>query len=169
MADFSILSDFEVARSLAAIEAVGRASKPVAEVGNVKLSSSRVAELDGDLAQCLRLAGEPEVKPFVLREEGGRWSYGFYRHSWARDALEFLRRRHRGARLSAYDRDWIAGLLFGYSPEAIQRFLTGAAGSVGPRSTLPPDCGEGMEGTVRPRLGRSRTRSPNSDRFLTAG
>lgn len=58
MADFSILSDFEVARSLAAIEAVGRTSKPVAEVGNVGLSRSKVVELREDLAQCLRLAGE---------------------------------------------------------------------------------------------------------------
>lgn len=161
MPDFTILSDFEVARSIAAIEAVGRAVKPVAEVGNVKVPDSRVRQLQGDLKHCLSLASERGVQGFIRKEEGGRWSYGFYRHPWVLDALQFLHRQ----KLSAYHRDWIAGLLFGYTPDAIQRFLT--AGSDEPGPTSPPAYGGDMEGISPPGSTRSRSRSPRSDRYLT--
>ena len=167
MAAFSILSDFEVSRSLAAIEAVGRSGKPVAEVGNVRLRKSQFDSLSHDLKECLQLAQEENVKAFVCREGEGRWSYGFYRHPWVLGALEFLRQRHGDGEQWQYHRDWISGLLFGYSAEAIQRFIT--AESAVPESMSPPGCGGDTEGTSRLCSGRSHSHSLTSDRYLTVG
>jgi hypothetical protein len=127
-----VLSEYEVGRVMAAIETIARLSKPIAEVGCRKIS---MAALESDLRECLALASADGVR-FWTKTFGDRVRYGFYRESWALDALDFLERRD----LSQTDRAWISGLLFGYRPDAIQQFIS----SRSPRSgddpwTLPSE------------------------------
>jgi hypothetical protein len=79
---FSVLSDYEAGRSVSAIEAVGRGSKPVAEIGNVQLEKNEIQSLIEDIRLCLSLVGELNVKGFLLSQGNGRWSYGFFREAW---------------------------------------------------------------------------------------
>jgi len=56
----------------------------------------------------------------LLEQEENRWSYGFYREPWVDEAILFIDH----VELPAFHRHWISGLLFGYTPGAIQRFLS---------------------------------------------
>lgn len=156
---FNILSDYEVGRCISSIEAVSRGTKPVAEIGNRKLED--IEQLKADLRACLELAREPNVKGFVLQQEANRWSFGFYSESWVEEAILFIDR----VELPEYHRHWISGLLFGYSPDAIQRFLSCASTAQGAREPLDDTLSKG--GTSLPCSGRSRTHSTWNDIFQT--
>ena len=120
--NFLCLSAHEVGASITAIEDVARSGKPVAEVGNVRLQPDKHHLLEEDLRQCIELAGEQNVKSFIMATpDKGRWSYGFYRELWVLEALQFL--CGEGLDLPGFHRDWISGLLFGYTAGAIQEFL----------------------------------------------
>lgn len=157
--NFSTLSDYEVGRCIDAIKTIGRGTKPVAEVCNVKPENLDL--LKEDIRNCLRIAGEPEVKGFLLRQEGERWSYGFYREAWVEEALLFI----DSVELPAFHRHWISGLLFGYCPEAIQRFLNGVSVAQGASEPLDDTLSRGE--TFLPCSRQSHTHSMASDRFLT--
>jgi hypothetical protein len=126
------LSAYEVGHALAAIEAVGRAQKPIAEVGQ---RTAERCHLEGDLLECLRVVQEDGVKPFLLECGPRTWRFGFYREEWALDALVFLDR----AELEPVQRAWMSGLLFGYNASAIQRFITTSIESAS-RSRLSCSC-----------------------------
>lgn len=128
--NFNILSDYEVGRAIAAIEAVGRGTKPVAEVGDRTVGDIEL--LETDLRTCLEVAKEPHVKGFLLQHDSQRCSFGFYCEDWVLETLQFL--YHEGQLLSAFHRDWILGLLFGYTPKAVSWFLSTSA-SVGQGAT----------------------------------
>ncbi len=159
-----LLSEFETARCLAAIEAVSRLGKPVAEVGDRKCNPDEAKALLDDLNRCLALAGEPGIRGYIHRYKPERVSFGFYRHGWTLSALQFL----ADTQLPELHKDWISGLLFGYSPESIDSFVSTSA-SAAPTSTSQRGDGAGTAGTSRPSRERSRTRSPTSDRFQTTG
>lgn len=123
-----VLSEYEIAQAIAAIDAIALTQKPVAEAGARRATQ---AELEDDLKECLRLAGEAEGQVRIwIKAEGARLQYGFYRESWVLQALGFLDR----ADLSGTDRAWISGLLFGYRSDAIQQFI----------ADMPPTETDGM-------------------------
>lgn len=156
---FNILSDYEVGRCISAIEAIGRGTKPLAEVGSIK--PENLDFLKKDLSACLRITRESKVKGFLLRQEGERWSYGFYREAWVEEALLFIDR----VELPAFHRHWISGLLFGYNPGAIQRFLSGGLSA---QVTTEPHGDTLSRGEIFPLCsGQSHTHSKANDRFLT--
>lgn len=112
-----VLSEYEVAKSLSAIDAVELLDKPIAEVMGRKVSK---AHLRSDLKNILKLAGNrSKVKYWIRSSERGRLRYGFYIYPWTLKALDFL----DSAKLRRFDRDWIAGRLYGYRPGKIQEFL----------------------------------------------
>jgi hypothetical protein len=117
------LSEYEVGRAVAAIEAVSRTEKPVAEVG---CQEAALADLEDDLQNCLKLADTTGEIRFWTKPTGTRFRYGFYKDTWVLGALDFLDR----AQLGEVERAWISGLLFGYRSGAIQQYI-----SREPRST----------------------------------
>jgi hypothetical protein len=164
---FSILSDYEVGRSITAIEIVGRGTKPLAEIGNTTILPNQVEELEREIKTCLALAREPHVKGFLMAQDEGRWVFGFYREPWVLEALEFL--DQDAHLLPEYHRDWISGLLFGYTPSAVQEFLsthlTCWSGGQDTMSQRYDALGKGE--TRLPCSGRSHNHSPANDRFRT--
>ena len=112
-----VLSEYEIGRSISAIEAVLRTDKPIAEVG---CRQTAVVDLEADLQRCLDLVRRPCPVRFWTRTDGSRIRYGFYLHPWAVEALDFLDH----SALEDAERAWIGGLLFGYRPDAIQEYIT---------------------------------------------
>jgi len=115
--DPKVLTEYEIGRCMSAIDDVGMLNKPIAEV---MTRTAGIYDLQDDLTKCLELSGRvgSDIR-YWIRPSGQRLRYGFYRHLWALQALEFLDR----GELSQFDRDWISGLLFGYAPERIQEFV----------------------------------------------
>ena len=161
MSSFQILSDYEVARSIAAIEAVGRLGKPVAEVCDVAVI--RLDELEDDLDTCLEQARQAGVMAYIRDHENGRATYGFFRYPWVLAALEFIDQHHQDL---GQAKDWISGLLFGYEAGAIHAFVSS---SVGSESRSRPSDAEGKEGSCPPCSEQSRSRSPTNSRFRIVG
>ena len=112
-----ILSEYEIGRSISAIEAVLRTDKPIAEVG---CRQGTLSDLEADLQGCLDLVQRQCPVQFWTRQDGPRIRYGFYLQPWAIEALDFLDR----ADLGEPERAWIGGLLFGYRPDAIHEYIT---------------------------------------------
>lgn len=112
-----VLSEYEVGRAVAAIEAVSRSDKPLAEVG---CRDAPDGDLKSDLEGCLKLVrGAHSVRYWTKPSKGDGCRFGFYKLPWALDALAFLER----VDLDETDRAWISGLLFGYHPRAIQEYI----------------------------------------------
>ena len=112
-----VLSEYEIGRCMSAIDAVVMLGKPIAEVMSRK---AKLQDLRSDLQNCIRLSRKRKFGVKVwIKKSGTRFRYGFYRHSWARKALNSLDDK----KFSDFDRDWISGLLFGYQPNQIQRFI----------------------------------------------
>jgi hypothetical protein len=131
----SLLTDFEFARCMAAIEAVDRLGKPAAEVGPKRVPLAQRGALTEELRRIVASMGVAEIREYVSRSEAGGWvTFGFYRFGWVRDALEFLERE--AGSLDERTRGWVQGLVFGYRPEAIEGFLSASSASPGsgPRS-----------------------------------
>ena len=86
-------------------------------------SSLDVADLEADLRGCLDFVGRVGEVKFWTRQAGdvSLFRYGFYREPWALQALDFM---DQAEDLCDTDRAWMNGLLFGYSPQAIQEYIT---------------------------------------------
>jgi hypothetical protein len=151
MQGFRLLSEYECGRAQMAIEWVARGQKPVAEIGGRPLAGCDLRALACDLGRCVARSGE-SVRAFVIPDGvSGYCCYGFYRYPWAIDALRFAwgsRQRRSDLRQSLW---WIQGLVFGYSPAAIQRFSSSVSGARG----SSPHSRQRIEGRpVYRRLGR---------------
>ena len=112
-----ILSGFEFGYLAGAIEWVDRGQKPIATCGARQLSLPEVAFLKQDLRRALSIpAAHGRIGGFVLRQTDRWFLWGVYKYRWALDALLYLylERDHPA---------WIAGLVFGYSPDAIAKHL----------------------------------------------
>lgn len=117
-----ILSEFEIGQAMAAIESVARSGKPLAEVG---CRAGNLADIEHDLTACLGSLRDAADVKIWMREAGDRVRFGFYIQPWVLEALTFV----ETADVSAVDRHWINGLLFGYRPEAIQQFIDARQGA----------------------------------------
>jgi hypothetical protein len=113
----SELTAFELALRKSAIEAVALLGKPVAEV--ITIPCDDLPALASELAECIADYA-PHVKAFIRETEPGYVNYGFFVHSWVLDALDYCVRTD----IPEPHLHWIQGLLFGYRPDAIERFLT---------------------------------------------
>jgi hypothetical protein len=116
---------YEYQMCLKAIRAIASGRKSFAQVFSGRY---RKPDLEFALAQCLHRTKQTGkvfywIKRYDSREGRFRgkyrWQYGFYRQPWTLAAYEFI----YGTKLSTFNRDWMAGLLFGYKPAAIQKFL----------------------------------------------
>lgn len=109
----------EVGECRLAIRAVALEGKPIVEVS---ARPAVEAELRKDLEECRRNSGHGDavlcwIRP--LTDDAAMLSYGFYREAWTIAAFDWW----RAADLAPVDRHWIGGLLFGYTPAAIQAFI----------------------------------------------
>lgn len=123
---FRVLSEYECGRAQLAIEWVARSEKPIVEVGGYAIGSCDLKTLAADLNRCIRISKESvSVKGFIVPDSlAGFCCYGFYRYPWAIEAFLFSwKARGQKLLLPVQHSQWIQGLLFGYSPEAIHRFM----------------------------------------------
>jgi hypothetical protein len=111
-----VVSLYDLARCHAAVEAVVRLDKPIAEVP-IPARIHVLGALVDDVVACAALSETGDVRVHVDYRDGVA-SCVFYRHDWCRAALAYV----RGAGFPAPVVDWFQGLLFGYKPEAIERF-----------------------------------------------
>jgi len=140
--DMPSISPYDLARCHAAIESVERRDKPIAEVP-IAVSVGELGCLVDDLIRCTKQSETGEVRVHVDYRYGVAL-VAFYRYEWCWAALEFVKRG--GCPPLALH--WIQGLLFGYNPEAIDRFMRTARCSE-PEPTSRPFCNSGMVGTSR--------------------
>ncbi len=151
---YAVLTAYEVARCMAAIEAIARLGKPVAEVcARAARDQEELQKIEADVQTCIRLSGEQEVWGFVRRVDEARVTYGYYRYPWALEAFESL--THLRSALEPRQYEWVSGLLFGYQAEAIHQWLTAASDA--PASTSQHGGAVSTAGTCHPSRGRSRT------------
>ena len=113
-----LITKEEVGECRLAIRAVELEGKPIVEVC---CRPGDRAELFADLETCLRDAAATGVRPWIRPVIGAptMTCYGFYGEPWVLDAFDWWRE----ADLEPVDRHWIGGLLFGYTPAAIQAFI----------------------------------------------
>jgi hypothetical protein len=157
---FRVLTDYERGRAQMAIEWVSRAQKPIVEIGGAPIGHYDLGALTYDLDRCIQLSGET-VLGFIAPSGGKYICYGFYKFPWALDALLFawgIRRVQPSTRRTL----WLQGLVFGYSPSAIQDFIDAESASCGPESRSHPhrrngtnrQCRVGIYGLAAPRAPR---------------
>jgi hypothetical protein len=131
---FRLLTEYECGRAQMAIEWVARSQKPIVEIGGCPVKGCDLRALAHDLNLCIVQSGE-SVRAFVMPDGiEGYCCYGFYCYTWAVNAMLRVWQGHtpRGR----YDSIWLRGLIFGYSPDAIQRFISSA--SCAPKSNSRP-------------------------------
>jgi len=111
-----------------AIEWVARAQKPIVEIGGRRVKGCDLLGLAADLNSCIARSGE-RVHGFVMVDKmPGYCCYGFYRYPWAMKALLYVYGGERQRSPADPCRLlWLKGLVFGYSPEAIQSFILSAS------------------------------------------
>jgi hypothetical protein len=131
---FHILTEYECGRALTSIEWVARSEKPIVEIGGRPMQNCDFRALAHDLNCCILRSGE-DVRGFIIPDKmRGYCCYGFFKHSWAVEALLDV----WGIKKSGLARTrrllWMQGLVFGYSPDAIQRFILSACGE---RASIP--------------------------------
>ncbi len=134
---FHILTEYERGRAQIAIEWVARSQKPIVEIGGRSLKNCDLNALAEDLNLCIAQSGEVVlgfVIPFGITDY---CCYGFYRERWAIKALLSVQ-DNESLSLNPQNRAWVQGLLFGYSPDAIQRFISSS--SLIQESTEPSLC-----------------------------
>jgi len=117
------LTEYECGRAQMAIEWVARSQKPIVEIGGRPFKGCDALALADDLNWCICKSGE-SVTAFIMPDRvPGYCCYGFYRYPWAMEAMLIT----WGASHWAADPNrwrWLQGLLFGYSADAIQRFIS---------------------------------------------
>jgi len=129
-----VLSEYEYGRAQIAIEWVARSQKPVAEIGGRPLKGCDLASLASDLHRCIAHSGEA-VKGFIIPDKLSKYCcYGFYRYPWAIEALLDVWDIERAPESTRSL--WRQGLVFGYSPEAIQTFISSASSEQASKSHL---------------------------------
>jgi len=123
---FRILTEYECGRAQIAIEWVARSQKPIVEIGGCPIKGCDFQALAHDLNRCIELSGET-TRGFIIPDRiKGYCCYGFYRYPWAIKALFFA--WGIGQAIKDTDRSlWLQGLVFGYSAEAIQGFISSAS------------------------------------------
>lgn len=153
----TLLRDYEVGRCISAIEWVARGEKPIAEIAARSLSSAELKRLTKELEGIIETALEP-VRGYILPlADSGMYAFGFYSAPWAIEARLFL---------ELYDcPDWLQGLVFGYSPHSIQKFIE----SDGRVANARPCDGEGKVEMFHPCSVRSHSRNQESGKFRTRG
>lgn len=114
----SVLGLYDLARCHAAIEAVERLDKPIVEIPIV-VSMAQLGQLIDDVMRVAELAETGEVRVHVDYREGVAL-VAFYRYRWCQEALAFLK---KGGGCPPPALHWFQGLLFGYDPESIERFI----------------------------------------------
>jgi hypothetical protein len=120
------LTEYERGRAQLAIEWVARSEKPIVEIGGRPIADCDLRDLARDLDRCIASSGE-SVRAFIMPDRmRGYCCYGFYRYRWA---MEAMLETWGAGRWPADPARWIwlQGLLFGYSPDAIQRFISSAS------------------------------------------
>lgn len=112
-----ILSDYELGRLIALIEWVVRGGKPLADCGSRYLNDEQREALKRDLKKAIELSGESNVLAYILPHsvDSTLYEFGVYIHEWALEARIHLE-KHESP-------DWLQGLVFGYSIDAIQTFI----------------------------------------------
>ncbi len=111
------LSPYDLARCHAAIESVERHNKPVSEVP-IATSEMLLGDVLADVERCAAETETREVRVHVDYRDGIALC-AFYRYEWCRAALGFI----RGGGCPPPVLHWLQGLLFGYDPAAIDRFM----------------------------------------------
>jgi len=130
--NFETLTEYECGRAQVAIEWVARSQKPVVEIGGRPSKDCNLATLAADLNQCIKHSGEA-VRGFIIPDKLSDYCcYGFYRYPWAVEALLDVWKIERAPESTRSL--WRQGLLFGYSPEAIQTFISSASSERGSKS-----------------------------------
>src|SRR5439155_17330590 len=103
-------------------EWVARAQKPIVEIGGRPTEGCDIRALARDLSRCISKSGE-SVRAFIMPDKiQGYCCYGFYRYPWAIRALLFAWVDQLEP-MTPWHSLWLQGLLFGYSADAIQRFM----------------------------------------------
>lgn len=123
---FHILTEYERGRAQIAIEWIARAQKPIVEIGGRSFKNCDLNALAEDLNLCIAQSGEVVrgfVIPFGITDY---CCYGFYRYRWVINALLSVQENELLS-LDPQNRVWVQGLLFGYSPDAIQRFISSSS------------------------------------------
>ena len=109
-----------------AIEAVSLRDKPIAEVCE---TSASIPDIEKTLTALLTdfregsIDAPSDVQGFIFPLTSERSTYGFFREPWALRAYSVMRGSWK---ITYQDREWMQGLLFGYTPRAIQRFIDAA-------------------------------------------
>jgi hypothetical protein len=120
---FNILTEYECGRAMTSIEWVARSEKPIVEIGGRPIEGCSFSALADDLNRCISQSRE-EVRGFIIPDKmRGYCSYGFFKHRWAIDALLDLWGKRKSGLTRTRRLLWMQGLVFGYSPDAIQRFI----------------------------------------------
>jgi hypothetical protein len=123
---FRVLTEYECGRAQMAIEWVARAQKPVVEIGGRPIEGCDLEALAVDLNRCIDESGEA-VRGFIIPDRMPDFCcYGFYRYPWAIEALLFAWKGWQAAS-EARQSLWLQGLIFGYSPDAIHKFISSAS------------------------------------------
>ena len=119
-----------------------RGNKPLAECGSLRIGTGQLEDLKHDISLALAHAGEGcECYGYILRTDVDQvFTYGVFRHQWAVKARVYIA-KHEAP-------DWLQGLVFGYSPDAIQGFSDGASAS--PTSNSLDPCDRDKVEIVRP-------------------
>ncbi len=122
---FTALTEYEIGRAQVAIEWVARSQKPVVEIGGRPSKECNLVALAADLNRCIAHSGEA-VRGFIVPDKLADYCcYGFYRYPWAVEALLDVWEIERAPESTRSL--WRQGLVFGYSPEAIQTFILSAS------------------------------------------
>lgn len=142
-----------------AIEWVARAQKPIVEIGGRPIPGCDLLALVNELDMLIEASGE-SVLAFIAPDKFVDYCcYGFYKYPWAIEAfldVWGIERAPDGARQSL----WLQGLVFGYTPLAIQEFIWSACGAqetsshLDPCSSLSHRCRVGIYGSLAAYLRR---------------
>jgi hypothetical protein len=117
-ADSGTFSDFEAGIVFQAFQSVALGLKPAAS-GEIRVDAQ---------AEFLRFVHTSQFQDLNVRfgsPTDGRIEWRVSRFTWCLDALEWLAGlRNAGDGLPAFHMHWVQGLLYGYSPYEIERYLS---------------------------------------------
>ena len=138
MAEFRLLTDYECGRALTAIEWVARSQKPIAEFGGRPIRGCDFRALAHDLNGCIAQSRE-DVRGFIIPDKmKGFCCYGFFKYRWAVEALLDIWGKTKSGPIRLRRVLWMQGLVFGYSPDAIQRFISSASAATAATRAFGP-------------------------------
>jgi hypothetical protein len=122
-----LLTEYECGRALTSIEWVARSEKPIVEIGGCPMRGCNFQALAHDLNHCI-LRSHEDVRGFIMPDKmRGYCCYGFFKYPWAVEALLDVWGKRKSGLTRTRRLLWMQGLVFGYSPDAIQRFISSAS------------------------------------------